>query len=576
MSRSVTAPATLMILVLLPATMSACRTPAGEADLVILGGRIVTLDPARPEAEAMAVVDHRVAAVGSEKEIRDWITAGTQVVDLMDGLAVPGFIEGHGHFMGVGRLKIELDLSSATSWEQVVEQAAERAATLPPGTWITGRGWHQEKWDRPPDPAVQGYPVNDALTLAIPEHPVHLRHASGHGSISNAAALAAAGVGPAARNPEGGEIVRRPDGRPTGILLENAMDPVYAAWNAAFSGRTAEVIDAEAEEIIRLAMKECLAHGITSFQDAGSTLAEVARFRALADQGRLPVRLWVMLSEQDEDIAAMLDQVRTIGYGNHHLTVRAIKRYVDGALGSRGALMLEPYEDQPDTTGQMVNSLESLRKSAELARDHDYQLCTHAIGDRGNREMLDLYQSVLAGTGGLGERRWRIEHAQHIHPDDIPRFGRLGIIASLQGVHCTSDGPWVPRRIGEDRAASGAYPWRALQDSGAVLVNGTDAPVEPVDPIAGFHALVTREMNGGIRFHPDQSLTREEALKTMTLNAAWAAHEEGVKGSLTVGKLADVTLLDRDILTIPEDEIRSARVMHTIVGGELLYSRKVE
>lgn len=575
MTRSLTSTATsVLCLTLLLATVLACGTSAGEADLVLLGGRIVTLDPKAPEVEAVAVLDGRIVATGSEEKVRDWIAKGTRVVDLMDGLAVPGFIEGHGHFMGLGRLKIELDLSSATTWEQVVELATERAATLPPGSWITGRGWHQEKWDRPPDPAVQGYPVHDELSRAIPDHPVHLRHASGHGSIANAAALAAGGVGPATRNPEGGEIVRRPDGAATGILLENAMDPVYAAWNAAVSGRTPEAIKAEREEIVRLAMDECLAHGITSFQDAGSTLAEVGMFKDLADQGRLPVRLWIMLGEKDDIIGTSLDQVRTIGYGDHHLTVRAIKRYVDGALGSRGALMLETYDDQPDTTGQMVESLESLRKSAELARDHDYQLCTHAIGDRGNRVILDLYEEVLAGSQPAGDRRWRIEHAQHLHPDDIPRFGQLGVIASVQGVHCTSDGPWVPKRIGDHRAESGAYPWRALLDSGAVLVNGTDTPVEPVDPIAGFHALVTREMKDGARFHPSQALTRDEALRAMTLSAAWAAHEEAIKGSIVTGKLADITVLDRDILTIPEDEIRSARVTHTIVGGELLFSRE--
>jgi hypothetical protein len=559
-------------LVLFLAIGSACRAPAGEADLVILGGRIVTLDPDQPEVEAVAVLDGRIAATGTEEAVREWIAKGTQVVDLMDGLAVPGFIEGHGHFMGLGRLRIELDLSSADTWEQVVQMTTERAATLPPGTWINGRGWHQEKWDRPPKPAVQGYPVNDALSRAIPDHPVHLRHASGHGSIANAAALSAAGIGPATRNPEGGEIVRRTDGTVTGILLENAMDPVYAAWNKTVSDRTPEEIQAEAEEIVQLAMDECLAQGITSFQDAGSSLAEVGMYRDLADQGRLPVRLWIMLGEKDDDIAASLDQVRTIGYGDNHLTVRAIKRYVDGALGSRGALLLEPYADQPDTTGQMVETLESLRKSAELARDHGYQLCTHAIGDNGNRMMLDLYEEVLAASDDPAARRWRIEHAQHLHPDDIPRFGKLGVVASIQGVHCTSDGPWVPKRLGHDRAESGAYPWRALVDSGAVLVNGTDTPVEPLDPIAGFHALITREMADGTRFHPGQALTRDEALRAMTLDAAWAAHEEEIKGSIVVGKLADLTVLDRDILTVPEDEIRSAQVTHTIIGGKLLYS----
>ncbi len=559
-------PFTLALLLL-----GGCAPP--PADLVLVGGKVATVDRHHPEAEAVAVVGHRIAAVGTEREIRKRIGKETKVLDLDGALVIPGLIEGHGHFLGLGRLKIDLDVSEASTWDEVVAMAAARAAVLPKGTWITGRGWHQEKWDRPPEPAVQGYPVHDALSAAVPDHPVFLRHASGHGLIANALALAAAGIDRDTPEPDGGEILRKANGEPTGVLLENAAAPVSRAYAEYRTRRSEKEKEAEFRQAVAAAVNECLAHGITSFQDAGSTLEEVERYRRLADEGALPVRLWLMLGEPDERIGPAMDSVRTIGYGNDHLTVRAVKRYMDGALGSRGAWMLEPYDDRPDWTGQPVTSLDSLRRSAELARDHGFQFCVHAIGDRANREALNLYEEVLGGIEDGRNRRWRIEHAQHLAPDDIPRFARLGVIASMQGVHCTSDGPWVPARIGAKRAEVGAYAWRSLIDAGAVVSNGTDTPVEKVDPIPGLAALVTRKMNNGRSFYPAQAMTREEALQAYTLNAAYAASEEEIKGSLTPGKLADITVLSGDFLTLPEEEIPELQVLYTIVGGKVLYSR---
>jgi len=312
---------------------------------------------------------------------------------------------------------------------------------------------------------------------------------------------------------------------------------------------------------------------VTSFHDAGSDYATIERMRELAEAGRLGVRLWVMLSEDNAILEETIDDHRMIGAADDHLTVRAIKRSVDGALGSHSAWLLEPYRDLPDTAGLNSTPLEELADTARIAAEHDFQLCVHAIGDRGNREVLDLYERVFENLPQQRDSRWRIEHAQHLDPSDVPRFAELGVIASMQGVHCTSDGPWVPLRLGDERAESGAYLWRELIESGAVVINGTDAPVEDVDPIANFYASVTRLMPSGEAFYPDQRMTRIEALESYTRNAAFAAFEEDLKGTLTPGKLADVVVLSRDILAVPEAQIPEAEVLYTIVGGELLYAR---
>jgi predicted amidohydrolase YtcJ len=296
-------------------------------------------------------------------------------------------------------------------------------------------------------------------------------------------------------------------------------------------------------------------------------------YRELAEAGRLPVRLWVMINEDNDTLERSLDRYRLINVGHQHLTVRAIKRLVDGALGSRTAWVLEPYDDSPTSRGLNTLPLDELQRTADLALAHDYQMCVHAIGDRANREVLDLYARTFQAHAGRRDLRWRIEHAQHLHPADIPRFQRLGVIAAMQAVHATSDGPFVVARLGQRRAQQGAYAWKSLLDSGAVITNGSDAPVERIDPIAGFYASVTRDMGGGRAFYPAQCMTREQALRSYTLDAAYAAFEEGTKGSLTPGKLADIVVLSQDIMSIPEERLRETRVVYTIVGGQVLFER---
>ena len=444
----------------------------------------------------------------------------------------------------------------------MVAAAVEEAE---PGQLIRGRGWHQEKWDPLPEPNVEGFPLHDLLSEVSPDNPVLLTHASGHATFANARAMEMSGVTRDTRDPDGGEVLRDVRGNPIGVFRETAsrlLGEVSAGATPPDPRRQAE-----------LAVAEALAKGVTSFQDAGSSFETVDLLKSMVDDGSLGIRLWVMLRESNEALAARGADYRMVGYGDNRLTVRAIKRSIDGALGSRGAWLLEPYSDSPGSTGLNTTSPESISATADWAIANDFQLCVHAIGDRANRETLDIFQRTFEANPDKTDVRWRDEHTQHLHPDDIPRFGELGVIASMQGVHCTSDAPYVVARLGEERAEAGAYVWKTLMETGAVVSNGTDAPVEDVSPIANYYATVSRKLADGSVFYPDQRLSRLEALQTYTINAAFAAFEEDLKGSLSVGKLADITVLSKDIMTIAEDELSSTEVVYTIVGGRVMYSR---
>jgi predicted amidohydrolase YtcJ len=551
--------------------LTGCGGQPGEvADLVLTNGKVVTVDGGRPEAEAVAIIGDRILAVGSSSEIGRHVGSGTRVIDLAGRLVVPGFIEGHGHFNSLGRARMILDLNEVTGWEEIVGMVGEAAAAAQPGEWITGRGWHQEKWTAVPEPAVDGVPVHAELSRASPDNPVLLGHASGHASIANARALQLAGITSATADPQGGEIIRDAAGNPTGLLRETAQYLVQAVYARAQDERSAEDREAEFRREVELAGREALAKGVTSFHDAGASFATIDAFRRLADAGELPIRLYVMVRGGDAaELEANLARYRSVGYGGDFLTVRSIKHQVDGALGAHGAWLLEPYEDLHTSTGLNLETIAEIERTARLAARHDYQLATHAIGDRGNREVLDLYERVFRDHPERTDFRWRVEHAQHLHPDDVPRFASLGVIASMQGIHGTSDGPWVPRRLGEERTRTGAYVWRSLIDAGAVVNNGTDVPVEDIDPIASFYASVSRRLLDGTVFHPEQRMTREEALASYTINNAFAAFEEDLKGSIEPGKLADLVVLSRDIMTIPEEEIPTTRVEMTILGGQI-------
>jgi len=545
-----------------------------NADLVLTGGKVVTIDKDLPEAEALAVRGGRITAVGTVEEIEKFIDNYTKVIDLKGKLAIPGIIEGHGHFISLGQAMMKLNLKKAENWEEIITMVEKAVENTEPGKWIQGRGWHQEKWNELPQPQVDGLPYHYRLSEVSPDNPVLLTHASGHSCIANKKAMQIAGITNTTPDPEGGEIVRDPTGVAIGVFRETAQGLISKKLSESRENLSSEELSQEKIKAIKLAEKECLSKGITSFHDAGSSFETIDLFRNMAENQQLDIRLWVMISESNDMLEKKIDDYRLIGIGDDHLTVRSIKRFMDGALGSHGAWFLEPYNDLPGSYGLNTTPIPVIKKTAEIAIQNDFQLCIHAIGDRANREVLDIYQQTFEKYPEKKDHRWRIEHAQHLHPDDISRFGELGVIASMQAVHCTSDGPYVVKRLGEKRAEQGGYMWKKIINTNGVVTNGTDCPVEDVDPIANFYASVTRKLENGTEFYPEQKLSRTQALRCHTLNCAYSAFEEDIKGSLTPGKLADITVLSQDIMTVPEDEILNTEVVYTIIGGEVVYDQK--
>ncbi len=544
------------------------------ADMVIHNGKVVTVDDNVPEAEGIVINGDRIELVGSNEEVEAYIGPDTEVIDLDGALAIPGLIEGHGHFMGIGSNVLNLDLLDATSWQGVADMVAAAVEEAEPGELIEGRGWHQERMtDLDESNTVRGFPTHDAISAVSRENPVILRHASGHATFGNAYAMELAGVTGNTDQPQGGEIIMGPDGEPIGVFVERASSVLGRATANIENRMSDEDRAARTWREMELASQEVLRNGITSFQDAGSGWNTIEMFKRGVDEDALQVRLWVMARGGSLDAESLRANL-LIGYGNNMLTVRAIKMAIDGALGSRGAWLLEPYSDELTSSGHNTGDPAEIEAVANLAIENGYQMCVHAIGDRANREVLDIFERVLAShPEQAADARFRIEHSQHLHPDDVPRFGELGVIAAMQGVHCTSDAPWVVPRLGAERAEWGAYVWQDLMRSGAVVTNGTDAPVERVDPIASFYSTVTRKDASGEAFYPEQAMSREEALRSYTINNAFAAHEEDIKGSLTPGKLADITILDQDIMVVAEEQIKDTNVLYTIVGGRIVYRR---
>lgn len=541
------------------AVIASGEAAGAPADLVLRGGRVHTLDPRRPLAQAVAVRGQRVAAVGSDAEIAPLVGPRTRVVELGGRTLIPGFDDAHAHLLGIGFRRLDLDLAEAASFEAVVARVAEAVTRRRPGEWVRGRGWHEGKWRTPPPGAVRGFPVHAALSAVSPHNPVLLERADGHAVLANARAMALAGITRDTAAPAGGELIRDASGDPTGVFVDNAERLV------APPERTA----AENERALELAMDECLRHGITSLTDAGASLAVIDRYRRAADRGRLRTRLYVM--------AEGLETMRALGrpeLDRGLLTVRAVKTYADGALGSRGAALLEPYADDPGNRGLLVTPPERLLATVRFALEHGFQPATHAIGDRANRVVLDVYEAALRERPAGADLRPRVEHAQILDATDLPRFARLGVIASVQAVHCPSDRPWAGARLGEARIAEGAYAWRRLLASGARLANGTDAPVESLSAIGSFHAAVTRQNAAGEPpggFDPDQRLTRLEALRAMTQDAAFASFQEDRKGSIAPGHWADLVVLSQDLLAVADEALLDTRVTMTIVDGQVLF-----
>ena len=546
-----------------------------QADLVLLGGDIATVDADYGNVSAMAINDYKITAVGSDKEISEYIGEQTQVIELNGRFVMPGFIEGHGHYMSLGRSKQILDLNDVGDWSEIVRKVAVAVDKSKPGEWIFGRGWHQDKWQSVPSNAVDGVPINETLNKISPENPVILGHASGHAAFWNDAALEIAGVNDDTLDPEGGTIVRDSSGRATGLMRETAQRLIRGP-RSEYDGRlTPQQIELQNRERAKLAAEESLRNGITSFHDAGASFETIDFFKKLEAEGELDIRLYVMVrGESNALMDQALPQYKMVSEGNDFLTVRSIKRQIDGALGAHGAWLLDPYLDLPETDGLVLETVEDISGTAEIGVKHGFQVNTHAIGDRANREILDLYENIWQQLDVDGKQlRWRIEHAQHIDPEDVPRFGGLGVIASIQAVHGTSDGPWIPSRLGDIRAKATSQPWRDLFNTGAILTNGTDVPVERIDPIASYYSSVTRKMINGDAFYPEHKMTRVEAIETYTINNAYAAFEENFKGTLTPGKYADFIVLSKNLLTIKDSDIPSTLIDMTYVGGELKYQR---
>ena len=553
-------------------TSIACRGSDGPADLVLRNGRIVTMDDQWPQVSALAVKGDRITAVGSDGEMRRYTGKKTKVIDLKGMLAIPGFIEGHGHFYSLGASLMELELRYAENWEAIIALVAAEAEKKKPGTWIVGRGWHQDKWNTKPVPNVEGLPTHHKLSAVSPQNPVFLSHTSGHGVFVNQAAMQAAGISRRSVDPPGGEIVRDENGEPTGMLREYAAQPARDALKTYQTQRSPEEVEVNMRQKVILAAQNAIENGITSFQDMGSTWEELDHLKMMAAEGRLPIRLYMAIQEPAVEMAEKLADYRLVDYGNNFLTIRCIgEKVLDGALGTHGGWLLEAYTDRPGSFGLNVTPVPEIRHSAELAMKHDYQLAIQGIGDRAARELFNIYEEQFAVYPEKKDLRWRIEHAQVTHPDDLPRYASLGVIPGIQGIFACSDGPWVIDRLGVDRTKERGYVFRSMAESGALIMNGTDPPVEEISPIASFHCSVTRELPDGNIFQPEQRLTREQALRSYTINNAFAAFEEDLKGSITPGKLADITVLSKDIMTVPEDEIVEAEIVYTIIGGEVLY-----
>ncbi len=545
------------------------------ADVIFVNGNIYTVNGNQPRAEAIAVKEGRILAVGSNADVEQFKDGNTEVIDLQGNFAMPGFIEGHGHFSGLGQSLMNLNFLKSKSWDEIVAMVEEKAKTAKPGEWIVGRGWHQEKWEESPEKQVLGYPYHDELSHVSPNNPVLLRHASGHGLFANKKAMELAGITAETPNPSGGEIVRDSRGEAIGVFEERAMGLIVAAYQAYRDSLSQEALREEWLKGIELAQQECLSKGITSFQDAGSSQEEIQWYKELAEQGKFDLRLWAMIRHRWPEVKDKLAGLPIIDAGNGFFTCRAIKTEVDGALGAFGAWLLASYEDKRDFLGQNTTPVSDVENIAKLCMDNGLQLCVHAIGDRANREVLNIMEKEFQTNPDKKDLRWRIEHSQHLDPADIPRFAQLGVIASMQGIHCTSDAPFVVKRLGEKRAREGAYPWRSLLDAGAVVTNGTDAPVEDVSALESFYATVTRKRFAPpiIEFFPEQKMTREEAIKSYTLSCAYSAFEEKDKGSLEPGKYADIVVLSKDLLNCTDDEILQTEVLMTIVGGKVKYKK---
>jgi hypothetical protein len=556
------------LLLLLCAIVSGCSSrgktaedlvPAGPADRIFVNGHVVVRADRDDRPTALAVKNGRVLYVGTDKNV--WRTAGggTEIIDLEGAVIVPGLVDAHAHMEGLGTALETLDLVGTTSPAEIATRVTAWSRTVPAGTWILGRGWDQNDWSE------KAFPGREVLDLAAPDHPVLLTRIDGHAAWASTSALAAGRIDDGTPDPAGGKILRDANGRATGVLVDTAMGAVRRAIPAP---------DRETRKRrLVLAVKECLSRGLTEVHDAGVDTETLELYEELAGEGNLPFRIYAMVSARAPDLDAYLAAGPRLGAGNGKITIRSVKAYADGALGSRGAALLEDYSDDPGNRGLVITPEKELEELAVKCLKSGFQLCTHAIGDRGNRLVLDAYEKALLRYPDR-EARFRVEHAQILAPEDIPRFRRLGVLPSMQPTHCTSDMPWVPARLGEKRI-EGAYAWRSLIDTGVVIPGGSDFPVERVSPFLSLHAAVSRqdpEGNPEGGFDPrTEKMSPREALLAHTLWAHRGAFQEGIRGTLEPGRDADLVVLDRDPVTEDPESVLATRVLVTVVAGEVVH-----
>jgi predicted amidohydrolase YtcJ len=541
-------------------------TKVEPADLVFKNGNIYTVNERQPRAEAIAVKGNRVIFVGSNADARRYEGKGTRVVDLQGKMVVPGMTDSHNHLIGVGLREMTLNLEGTSSLEDFLAKVKARVDRAKPGEWVTGRGWIETFW-KPPV-----FPTRQDLDKVSPNNPIFLDRADGHGAVANSAALKIAGVDRNTPNPFGGEISKDTAGEPNGMLLDNAQELV--------TKHIPQTTPAEMEQAVLLGVRREIELGWCEVQDAGGTYADVALYQKLYGEGKIKLRIYKAVYGPAESAQQLLREGAIIGAYDGRFTLRTIKVVSDGALGSRGAALLEPYADKPETSGFLTVKEEELLPMLKEALRQGIQVETHAIGDRANRFTLDSYEKAMAAIPPaqrkIRDPRWRVEHAQIVNPVDIPRFASLGVIPSMQPSHAIGDLHFAPSRLGIKRL-EGAYAWQSFIKSGSIVVAGSDAPVERGEPMIEFYAAVARRDQKGFTgegWHPEQSVSREQALKMLTIWPAFAAFEEKTKGSIEAGKLADLTILSADIMKIAEPEILKTRCVMTVIGGEIVYESR--
>jgi predicted amidohydrolase YtcJ len=548
-------------------TLSATSKKVPQADLVLRNGNIHTVNDRQPEAEAVAVKGDRIVFVGSNSEVQKYIGKNTRVIDLKGETVVPGMTDAHHHLEGVGFREMTLNLEGVNSLEEFLAKVKARVDQARPGEWVTGRGWIETFW-RPPV-----FPTRWDLDKISPVNPVVLTRADGHGIVVNSAALKIAGIDKSTPSPFGGEISKdKQTGEPNGMLLDAAQ----GLLRRYIPGTTA----ADEERAIVLGVNRDVGLGWTQVQDPGGSYQEIDLFKKLYAAGQIKLRIYKAVSAPGAEAQRLFHDGPIIGAYGNRLTVRTIKLYADGSLGSRSAALLAPYSDKPDTSGFLTIKEETLQPILQRALRTGIQVQTHAIGDLGNRFIIDEYEKAMKAVPRvewkIKEARWRVEHSQIVNAVDIPRFAKLGVIPSMQASHAISDLHFAPARLGIERLA-GAYAWQSFIKSGSIIPGGSDAPVERGEPMIEFYAAVARkDLKGfsGEGWHPEEALTRAQAIKMFTIWAAYAAFEEELRGSIEVGKLADFTILSADIMKIREAEILKTRCLMTVIGGEIVYEGK--